>query len=359
METKTSKLDFSGQSIYIGLDTHKNSWKVTIWTDTISHKTFSQNPDPAVLYKYLVRNFPGATYYSAYEASYCGYWIHYRLIELGIKSMIVNAGDVPTTNKEKVQKEDKRDSRKIAKSLRNGELSPIYIPSQKNLEDRNLMRTRLMIARDSRRIKNRIRSLLFFYGIPIPDRFTEKGNHWTNKFILWLENIDAIENNAKVSLNTLITEFKILRSFDLDTLKKIRELSQTDEYREKIRLLLTVPGIGLKTAMLILTELFCIERFKTLDHLCSYVGIIPSTKSSGDKDIAGEVTPRGHNILRSAIIESAWIAAKVDPALNLAYNTLCKKMNANKAITRIGKKLLNRVRYVLLNQKEYVIAVSK
>lgn len=69
METKTNKLDFSGQNIYVGLDTHKNSWKVTILTDNISHKTFSQDPVPEVLYNYLARNFPGATYYSAYEAS--------------------------------------------------------------------------------------------------------------------------------------------------------------------------------------------------------------------------------------------------------------------------------------------------
>jgi transposase len=359
METKTNKLDFTGQNIFIGLDTHKNSWKVTILTDTISHKTFSQDPVPEILHNYLIRNFPGATYFSAYEASYCGYWIHNRLTELGIKSIIVNPADIPTTNKERVQKEDKRDSRKIAKCLRNGELEPIYIPSQKNLENRNLMRTRLMIAKDLRRIKNRIRSLLFFYGINVPDNFYGKGKHWSNKFIQWLESIDIIENNAKESLNILIAECKILRSFDLDTLKKIRLLSKTDEYKELVRLLLTVPGIGLKTAMLILTELYNIDRFKSLDQLCSYVGIIPSTSSSGDKEIVGEITPRGHDNLRSAIIESAWTAAKVDPALNLAYNTLCKRMKANKAITRIAKKLLNRIRYVLLNQKEYVTAVVK
>lgn len=252
----------------------------------------------------------------------------------------MNPADIPTTNKEKVQKEDKRDSRKIAKCLRNGELEPIYIPSQKNLEDRTLMLTRLMIAKDTRRIKNRIRSFLFFYGISVPDKSYDK--HWSNRLITWLENIDTIENSAKKSLNTLIAECKILRSFDLDTLKKIKELSKTKEYKKQVRLLLTVPGIGLKTAMLLLTELFCIDRFKNLDQLCSYVGIIPSTRSTGDKEIVGEITPRGHGTLRSAIIESAWIAAKVDPALNLAYNTLCKRMKANKAITRIAKKLLNR-----------------
>ena len=62
-------LDFKDQKIYAGTDTHKLSWKVTILTESISHKTFSQPPEPEVLYNYLKRNFPGATYYSAYEVT--------------------------------------------------------------------------------------------------------------------------------------------------------------------------------------------------------------------------------------------------------------------------------------------------
>lgn len=357
METKTKKLDFTNHNIYVGLDTHKNSWNVTILTDTLAHKTFSQQPLPKALHDYLKRNFPGANYYSAYEASYCGYWIHFQLLELGIKSIIVNPADIPTTHKEKVQKEDKRDSRKIAKCLRNGELKAIYVPTWIQIEDRSLMRSRLALVKDVRRVKNRIRSLLFFYGISVPDTFYGHGKHWSNRFIQWIENITDIERNGKVALIALVDQLKQLRAFELDLLKKIRTLSKTPIYKQQLKLLLTVPGIGHKTAILLLTELIDIGRFKNLDQLCSYVGIIPSTRSSGEKEIVGEITPRGHSVLRSAMIESAWIAAKTDPAMNMAYNDLCKRMKANKAITRIAKKLLNRIRYVLKNQKEYVFSV--
>ncbi|WP_430815929.1 transposase [Carboxylicivirga sp. RSCT41] len=99
------------------------------------------------------------------------------------------------------------------------------------------------------------------------------------------------------------------------------------------------------------------ERFKNLDALCSYIGLVPTTSSSGEKEKTGNVTPRANRILRNAIIESAWIAARIDLALSLVYNKLCERMHPNRAIIRIAKKLLNRIRYVLKNDKEYVCSV--
>ena len=88
MQTQSNKIDFTGQNIYVGFDVHLKSWSVTIMTEKLTHKTFSQAPDPEVLYNYLSKTFPGANYYSAYEAGFCGYWIHNKLIEFGIKSMV-------------------------------------------------------------------------------------------------------------------------------------------------------------------------------------------------------------------------------------------------------------------------------
>jgi len=334
MDTKTNRLDFSGQNIYVGLDTHKNSWKVTILTDTISHKTFSQDPVPEVLHNYLERNFPGATYYSAYEASYCGYWIHYKLVELGINSMIVNPADIPTTNKEKVQKEDKRDSRKIAKCLRNKDLNPIHIPSTKTIQDRTLMRTRYTVVKELSRFKNRIKSFLFFYGIKFPDEFYKSNTHWSNRFIIWMESLSFEESSAAYSLSVYIKQVKNLRTILLDVTRQIRKLSNTEAYCSRVKLLRSVPGIGLNTAMLLLTELEDVKRFKTLDKICSYIGFIPSTNSSGDTETVGDITSRKHKALNTALVESSWIAIRHDPALLMKYSELCKKMEGNKAIIR-------------------------
>jgi transposase len=359
METQVNKLDFTGQNIYVGMDTHKKSWRVSIVHDEVILKTFNQDPEPDILYNYLKKNYPGANYHSAYEASYCGYWIHFRLKNLGINSIIVNAADIPTTHKQKVQKDDPRDSRKIAKNLRNGDLTPIYIPSEKTLHDRTLVRTRFTIVKELRRFKNRVKSCLLFYGINFPEEFDNSGSHWSKRFIVWLETISFENETATSSLKILIGQVKNFRSVLLDVTRQIRYLSKTQTYSNNVKYLTTVVGIGLITAMQLLTELEDICRFKSFDQMCAYVGFIPSTRSTGEKDAIGDITPRRHKALRTAIVESSWTAIKCDPALLMKFTSLTKRMEPNKAIIRIAKKLLNRIHYVVKNQKEYVKAVVK
>ena len=132
MEKTVKKLDYSGQNIYIGLDTHLKSWKATIRVGDTFYKTYSQDPEAIVLFNYLKKNFPGGNYYSAYEASFSGFKAHRELTKLGIKNIVVNPADIPTTDKERKQKEDARDSRKIAEQLSASNLVGIHIPDIAN-----------------------------------------------------------------------------------------------------------------------------------------------------------------------------------------------------------------------------------
>lgn len=358
MQTQINKIDFTGQNIYIGFDVHLKSWKVTVMTEQMVYKSFSQSPSPKALHTYLTDHFPGGTYYSAYEAGFCGYWIHNQLLSLGIKSIVVNPSDIPTTHKEKVQKEDKRDSRKIARSLRGNELTGIHVPSERSLEDRGLLRTRKMLIKDLTRFKNRTKSFLYFHGIEIPETFKKPQSHWSKRFMVWLTEIELSESSGKDSLTTLIGETNHLRDSLLKIIQRIRALSHTDHYQEDVKLLQSVPGIGLITAMTVLTELETMMRFKNIDHLCGYIGLVPSTNSSGEDDKVGDITPRGHHVLRSAVIESAWIAVRNDPALIKCYNDYCKRMEPNQAIIRIAKKLLSRIRFVLKNKQPYICSIN-
>ena len=359
MQTQVNKLDFNGENIYAGLDVHLKSWKVTIMMDKLTVKTFSQNPSPEGLSQYLRKNFPGGVYHSAYEAGFCGYWIHNKLVSLGINSIVVNPADIPTTDKEKVQKEDARDSRKIARSLRNGELKGIHVPSLKTLEDRALVRTRALLVKDMTRYKNRIKSFLYFYGIGFPERFGKAGSHWSKRFMEWLEEVPMGEPSGKMSLDALITASRNTRASVLQVTRQVRLLAGTPAYRDMEKLLRSVPGVGLLTAMIILTELGAIGRFPSLDKLCGFIGLVPSTHSSGEKDRAGGITPRGHRVLRSTIIESAWVAVRTDPALMKSYHEHCRRMAPNDAIIRIAKKLLSRIRFVMKNNQPYVCSVVK
>ena len=353
MHTQIKDLDFTGQNIYAGIDTHKKSWKVSIYTDVIYHKTFDQPPKPEILFHYLTKHFPNGTFYSVYEAGFCGFWIHERLQSLGINNIVVNPADVPTTDKEKKQKTDRVDSNKLARQLRNKDLEAIYIHKRDILEDRSLIRMRRILVKDLTRYKNRIKSKLYFFGIEFPEQFTRDRFSWSNRFMNWLSQLELNRESGTESLRILVEQAKFLRSDLLEVNMKVRKLLQNEYYRERINLLLSIRGIGLTTAMIILTEIEDIHRFDNQEKLASYVGLTPTSHSSGDKDIHGEMVNRGNKFLKSAIIESAWIAARVDPVLHMDFINYSKRMKKNKAIVRIARKLLNRISFVLKNKLPY------
>ena len=183
---KVSKLDFTGQPIYIGLDVHKKSWSVSIYSEQCEHKTFTQPPETDTLVRYLKRYFPGATYHAVYEAGYSGFWTHDQLKEKGVSCLVVNPADVPTKDKER----DKARSDRLPQTgsdLRGGELKGIYVPTRPRLEDRSLVRTRQSMVRKQTRCKNQIKALLFFYGIDLPEEVV--GSRWSQKFLRRLEQI--------------------------------------------------------------------------------------------------------------------------------------------------------------------------
>jgi len=350
-----SKLDFTGQHLYVGMDVHKRSWSVCIMTDQFEHKTFSQPPDTDVLADYLKRNFPGATYHAVYEAGFSGFWTHDRLREQGIECMVANPADIPTKDKERAGKTDRVDCRKLARSLRSGELEGIYVPSRTSVEDRSLLRTRRSMVKKQTRCKNQITSLLAFYGIHIPEDFAR--SRWSKKFINWIEEIRMQRASGNHALKAYLDELNHIRRILASLNRSILALSRTDEYQSNVVLLKTVPGISTLTAMTFLTELNDIKRFSSLDRLASYVGLIPNTNSSGEKNTTTGITNRRNASLRGILIESSWVAVRKDPALIMAFDRLCLHMTKTNAIVHIARKLLNRIRYVLKNQKEYVTAV--
>jgi len=357
MKSKNTNLTFEGQKVYVGIDVHLATWKVTILLELLTHKTFSQDPDPITLVRYLERNFPGAEYYSAYEAGFCGFSVHRSLESLGIHNIVVNPADIPTTDKERKQKEDKRDSRKIARSLRNGELQAIHVPSRELEELRGLVRYRKTLVKEISRHKTRIKSFLHFNGIKVPGELVSASNHWSANFSNWLATLRLTTSYGHSVITGTLGTVTHLRAILLTTTRQLREIAKSGAFGQRVTYLRSIPGVGLVVSMTLLCELGDITRFKSLDHLCSYIGLVPTTNSSGDKNRTGSITPRSNKPLRGVLIESAWVATRNDPALALAYHNLCKRMRPNRAIVRIAKKLLNRIRFVLRNQTEYEHAV--
>uniref|UniRef100_UPI0040475341 IS110 family transposase n=1 Tax=Mariniflexile sp. TaxID=1979402 RepID=UPI0040475341 len=356
MEKAFTKLDYSGQNIYIGLDTHLKNWRATIRVGDTFYKSFSQDPEAVILSKYLHKHFPGGNYYSAYEASFSGFKAHRELTKLGIYNIVVNPADIPTTDKERKQKEDARDSRKIAEQLAGSNLVGIHIPDIEIEGDRSLLRFRKTMTKEIARNKVRVKSFLYYHGVIIPERFSKTTN-WSRQFTRWLKALDLGTSSSKATLTSIIELVLFLRGKHLEILQLIRALSKQERYKTNVGLLMSIPGIGLVTAMTFLTEIEDMSRFKNLDKLCSYIGLVPMTNSSGDHDSIGPITKRQNKVLRSMIVESSWVAIRNDPALMLAYQKLIVRMQPSKAIIRIAKKMVNRMRYVLKNQTPYVKAV--
>jgi transposase len=357
MRTQNPKqvIDFTGQNIYVGIDTHYKTWMVSIYSDEFELKTFGQEPDVNRLENYLLKHYPNANLKLAYESGFCGFWIQRSFTRKGIHCDVAHAADVPGSNKELIRKTDKVDSRKIAKGLRNKELNCIYIPDEQLESDRQLLRSRTKIVRDATSVKNRIKAFLKFKGIAIPDDY--KSNKWTKKFIAWLQSIEPGSISSKAAFDSSKDELIFLLEKQKQLNKVIETLAESEAYSANMKLLRTVPAIGLLSGMTVLTELGDINRFQKQDHLYSYCGLTPDCHSSGDTERIGKVSRRGNIFIKTVLIECAWVAVRKDPALLLYYKQQLPKMDRNKAIIKVARKLLNRIRYVLKNKMEYQIGI--
>lgn len=357
-QVQSKELDFNGQNIYVGIDVHLKSWSVAVLSEHSVLKKFSQLPDADALHKFLATHYPNATYHSVYEAGFCGFWIHRKLTGLGIHNIVVNPADVPTMSKEKLRKTDVVDCSKLARELRSGSLSGIYVPDEVVLEMRSLIRLRSSIVKDTTREKNRIKSLLRYHGIDIPEEFTKHSvGNWSKHFLRWLREVKLSTEYGRKTLDLHIDQLVRLGIMRLQETRTIREISRKEPFREMIHLLTSIPGIGITTAISLLVEIDDIGRFPKADHLASFIGMIPMCHSSGEKEGVGYITIRKHANLRCTMIEAAWIAIRKDPAMTMAYEGFRKRMNTQKAIVKIARKLVNRIFFVLKRKQEYVPCV--
>lgn len=355
---QSKELNFKGQNIYIGLDVHLKSWTVTVLSEVSVLKTFSQDPNPDKLYKYLTNNYPGAEYYSVYEAGFCGFWIHHRLTELGIHNIVVNPADVPTMTSERLRKTDAVDSKKLAVGLRAKQLRGIYTPDDEAIEVRSLIRLKSTITKDITRQKNRIKSHLRYLGIDIPQEFTGPSFHWPMRFIDWLRDVSIKTTSGRQALDMHIRRLEDLHSQNLEITREIRELSRTDRFNQIHSLLMTIPGIGRTVSLILMAEIIDIKRFNSSEQLAAYIGMIPMCHSSGEHKGNGNITVRRQATLRSVVVEAAWAAIRHDPALQMCYANNCKRMPPGKAIIKVARKLINRIYFVLKRHQPYVHAVA-
>ena len=349
MRKQYSTVSFKGQIIYVGIDVHKKQWAVAVQHCERVSETFTMDPAPEKLAEHLKRNYPDAEYRSVYEAGFSGFEAHRTLCRLGVQNIVINPADVPTSGKEREKKNDNIDCRKLARELENGSLEPIYIPTPENLKLRNLKRREDQLVQNLTRIKNRIKGYLNFNGI---------------KFISWAGgSLKIMEEEAQkredYALLSDLCELRFLREEKLRVIRDERECLKKlkrERIQENIQ---SVPGIGFRTAVALQAELWDMKRFKTDDHLNSYVGLAPHMFGSGE-DVIVKCGNRKKKQLHYLMVEAAWRAVRHNLEYRARYGALVGRgMNSKKAIVVIARKLMQTIRAVWLQERTFIDYLQK
>ncbi|MBD0376437.1 MAG: IS110 family transposase [Flavisolibacter sp.] len=335
--------------VYVGIDVHKAKWVVSITTETFFYKTISVEPKAEALIAYLEHHFKGCTIHCTYEAGFSGFGLQRALRHEGMNCIVVNASDVAISQKDAVQKSDRSDSRNLCFQLRSGNLTGIYVPSQQQEQLRSLFRQRNTVVKLLREAKVLIRAQLAYYGIALPTQYDN--TIWSKQKLQWIKERTWNYSTGRESLHSKLRLYEFayreLLHISNELRAYVRKTYKTDYY-----LLRTVPGIGPLTAIALLSEVGDLRRFPSANHLCSYVGLVPSIYSSSDTVISRGLTPRSKNLLRSYLVEAAWQAVRTNMELQ-GYYLSHKGKPANKRIVKVARKLLLRARAVLVSGVPY------
>ena len=166
----------TGKTIYVGIDVHKKSYSVSVMCERTLIKRDKLIACPEVLLEYL-RKFNADCIKSAYEAGFCGFYLHRILIANDIENIVVNPASIETSAKDCV-KTDKRDSLKIATQLADGRLTSVFIPSEKREDKRILTRLRDQFVKARNRTACHIKSSLHLRGLIDPLAKPRVSNKW-------------------------------------------------------------------------------------------------------------------------------------------------------------------------------------
>jgi transposase len=338
---------------FIGMDVHKESWQTTIRAE--GEEVFhGRLPSEYQALKKLIERLPGCKVKVAYEAGPCGFSLYDKLTADGIETIVVPPTLIPVESGNKV-KTDRRDSRKLAHLLERDMLKKVYVLSEEDRADRELVRTRRQINEHRSDAMRQIKSKLLFYGIKPP--FTAEQS-WSKAYVKWLKEYKFDSDLLRLSLDYLIGLYEYLTSQLVKLTKEVVLLARSKKYSKRVKLLKSVPGIGTLTAIEILVELQDMKRFKSSDQLAAYIGLTPSEFSSGQYVRQGRITRSGNKRVRACLVESSWILIAKDPFMRKRYQELKNRKGGKKAIIAIARMLIIRVRRILLDSEPYLLKAA-
>lgn len=339
------KKDYTGQKVFIGIDVHKKNYSVTAIMDQQVIKKSTIAASPELLVAYCQKYFPDAIIQSAYEAGFCGFYLHRFLEENGIQNKVVHPASIEIAARERV-KTDRRDSQKIAVQLSAGRLKNIYIPEEKREDFRLISRIRETLIKEKVRKGNQIKSLLYQLGKMPTGRLPKVSAHWI-KSILQME----LTPEQRFCLEILAKQWLELEAEITRINKQLAEQAKKDEWLEAIYQ--SAPGVGPIVARTLANELGDMKQFSNERALFSYTGLTPREYSSGEHRRLGHISQQGKPILRRMLVQAAWVAIEQDESLKEVYERISKKAGAKRAIIAVGRRLIGRIRACISKGSSY------
>ena len=337
-----------GEELFVGIDLHKHRWHVTVRTADVEIFSSSIAGRWQELKKVLNR-YNGCRIHAVYEAGYFGFWLFDHLTQYGVECIVTPPSLIPQEHGNRV-KTDRLDSGKLARLLAKGLLKGIWVPSTKERFHRQVIRRRRQLVGDRVRTQNRIKSELCFFGIDLP----APQGQWSQVYFANLQRIKFKNRWMQQSFNHLLEQYDFLcAQIDKQT-QLLKQLAKLPLYRDRVKILCSIPGIGVLTAMEILLELQDFSRFRRAEQLAAYVGLTPSQYSSADKIRMGRITGAGKNAVRSALVESCWHLIRKDKAMRKKYEQIKARAGAKRAIVALSRKLILCIRRLLLDNRPYV-----
>lgn len=331
--------------IFIGIDVHKKTYSITCITEGQVVKRDRLNALPKLLIAYCQKFFPDRQIHTAYEAGFCGFYLHRALINNNINNIVVHPASIEISSRDRV-KTDKRDSLKIATQLAANRLKGIYIPSQQREAYRAITRLRDKLIKDRSRLSVQIKAFKNLNGM-IDYNDTKP---ITKKAIL---EILAVSNNCE-----LFFYLKSLAECWIDIDKKIHAIKakikeQALSEGDLERIYQSAPGIGPIVSRVLINELGDMSQFKNEKAIFSYTGLTPQEYSSGEHTRQGHISRQGKAILRKILVQAAWAAIRKDYHLKDVFERISKTAGKKRAIIGIARRLIGHIRTCLIKNENY------